>query len=458
MAAVLLLSSLAYASVVAGAQGAGEPGTEPNILIIVTDDQRASGTLRVMPRTRRYLGRGGTRYTRAFAATPLCCPSRATLLTGRYAHNTGVLTNAHGGRIDTTKMFVRVLQEAGYETALVGKFLTSWPLAVSPPFFDRSAAGGGGDYTDPTFNVDGSVRTVRGYSTSLIRDFALRYLRGFERADDAPWFLYVAPVAPHHPWRPAPRYAAARVARWNGNPSLFERDRSDKPPFVRALHHTIDGARRVRAGQLRTLMSVDDMVGDLFATLGRLGEKRRTLVLYTSDNGFLWADHHIGGAHGTAGHKRLPYTASVRVPFLVRWPGHVARGATSDRLTGIVDVAPTVLDAADLASDRALARMDGRSLLRPNVRARILLEYFGRTPFPPWASMRTRTYQYTEYYAADRVTTIFREYYDLSRDPWQLRNLLRDGDRANNPDLRAIAAQLQRDRACIGTRSETACP
>jgi arylsulfatase A-like enzyme len=416
----------------------------PNILIIVTDDQRATGTLSVMPNTRRYFQRQGTEYTNAFAATPLCCPSRATLLTGRYAHNTGVRGNRDARRLDRRTLFPRLLRAAGYQTAMAGKFLNRW--RGRPPHFDLWARLVENlDYHDPTFNVNGRTGRVDGYTTDLIGGYASRFLRRFERQDDSPWFLYVATTAPHAPWTPAARHRGAPVGSWSGNPSVFEADRSDKPGFVAGSHNTLGRAATVRAGQLRSLMSVDDMVARLLGTLGRLGERRNTLAFYTSDNGYLWADHGLDG-------KRFPYTASVRVPFLIRWPGHVAAGARKGRLTGIVDVAPTALAAAGVAHDPARPPLDGRSLLAPEKRNRLLLEYWREAEHQPptWASLRTKRFQYVEYYDP-RGRRTFREYYDLRRDPWQLRNLLHDGDPANNPNVRSLQARLARDRRCAGT-------
>jgi arylsulfatase A-like enzyme len=431
----------------------------PNVLVIVTDDQRAAGTMWVMPKTQRYFQRGGVEYPNGFAVTPLCCPSRATILTGRYAHNTGVHGNGTVSNLETTTMFPRLLQEDGYQTALVGKFLNSWPLKVAPPYFDKWAVGGA--YVDPTFNVNGSIVNRSGYVTTLERAYALRFLRAFEANDDAPWFLYIAPRAPHFPWTPEPRYAGAQFPQWHGNPAVFERDRTDKPPFFQDTRYfTIDQGRRVREGQLRSLMSVDDFVGRVFSTLGTLGERRRTVAFFLSDNGYLWTDHHLGGDRGTAGQKRLPYTASIRVPFLVRWPGHLPAGARHPRLTGTVDIAPTILEAAGIPPDPAKPPLDGRSLLDPDARSRILLEYWHENDspwIPTWASIRTKRFQYIEYYEAGK--RIFREYYDLVHDPWQLGNVLHDGDPTNNPDVAALSAQLAQDRACGGTGSgPTPCP
>jgi arylsulfatase A-like enzyme len=360
--------------------------------------------------------------------------------------------------LDRTTLLPRFLREAGYRTGLVGKLLNSWPVKRRPPYFDRWASGGE-SYFDPTFNVNGTVRTIDGYATTIVGRFATRFLQRFERDDSAPWLLYVAPFAPHHPWLPDARHRNRPVGRWSGNPAVRESDRSDKPAYVRSLHYSLDQGRAVRAGQLRTLMSVDRMVGRVVSGLRKLGEGRRTLAIFTSDNGFVWADHHLGGARGTAGQKRLPYTPSIRVPFFVRWPGHLASGSRSARITGTVDITPTVLDAAGLDVDSRTPPLDGRSLLSGERRRRIVLEYWrGRhsPSIPTWASLRTRKYQYVEYYRHGK--RFFREYYNLVRDPWQLRNLIHDGDLRNNPDVDALSRLLRHDRRCKGTVGRTACP
>jgi arylsulfatase A-like enzyme len=446
---------LAAPVLLGGPSAAFAQSSPPNILVIVTDDQRVQ-TLQVMPRTRALFARGGRRYTNAFAVTPLCCPSRATIFTGRYAHNTGVRSNTQASTLDTSTMFPRLLREADYKTALVGRFLNGWPIESAPPHFDQWARLAG-RYHDSKANVNGSVRILSGYSTDLAGRYAVRFLRRFERSDTRPWMLYVATKAPHHPWKAADRHLRAPVRDWSGNPAVFERDRSDKPPYVRRMHYTLADGRFVRKGQLRTLMSVDEMVGRIFEELRALRESRNTLALYTSDNGLTWADHGIGEIK-LIGAKRNPYSAAVKVPFLLRWGGHVPAGTRSGRLTGTVDIAPTILAAASVEPDAAGPPLDGRSLFAPSTRAVILLEHWRGHGFPTWASLRTRTFQYTEYFDRDAVTRTFREYYDLARDPWQLRNLLHDGNRENNPDVSALVAELAVARACIGTSGPQACP
>jgi arylsulfatase A-like enzyme len=421
----------------------------PNVLIIVTDDQRLDGTLAVMPKTRRWMQAGGRTFTNGFTSSPICCPARSSILTGRYVHNHGVLTNHDGSLLDHTTTIERYLGDAGYENAIVGKFLNEWPLGQAPPYFDRwsicSPCSEGG-YFGRDFDVDGTIQTVADYATDFMATRSLEYLRAFEADDDRPWFLYVATGAPHDPFTVEPQYLDASVPAWNGNPAVSESDRSDKPPYVRAKNGGLAHAKDVRSRQLRTLRSVDDLVDDILRELGALSERRRTLIFFVSDNGFLWNEHKLGVG------KTYPYQQSIRVPMLVRWQNRVPAGTSDARLASLVDVAPTVLGAAGIPPDPSVP-MDGRSLLTPPTRTRLLIEYFlnAMAPSTPaWAALRTPTSQYTEYYAEDGLTVVFREYYDLVADPWELRNLLGDADPSNDPEAAGLSAQLAADRGCSG--------
>jgi arylsulfatase A-like enzyme len=427
-----------------------EKDRPPNILLIVTDDQRAEGTLDVMPKTRYWFEQGGTRFSNGFATTTLCCPGRGSIFTGRYAHNHGIRTN--GGwdviqQLDQSSTLQRYLQQAGYRTALFGKYFYSWNLSVPPPYVDDWALFRGG-YQNSFFNVNGTGQRVP-YSTDFISERAVQFLQDTEAQDQEPWFLFVGTQAPHLVPQPEAGYALAPVPPWAGDPAVFEVDRTDKPPWVGAYNpsygDTFPDVLGIRQQQLRTLMSVDDLVGTTFDTLTALGEDQDTLAFFLSDNGYMWGDHSLGAE------KRFPYTPSVQIPFLMRWPGHVAPGATDPRLVANVDVVPTVLGAAGLSSDPAFP-LDGRSLLAPQARDRLLLEYW-RSPDggpPGWASVRTTTYQYVEWYSDAGGAIAFQEYYDLIADPWQLQNLLADADPANDPDVAALSAQLTSDRACAG--------
>jgi arylsulfatase A-like enzyme len=182
------------------------------------------------------------------------------------------------------------------------------------------------------------------------------------------------------------------------------------------------------------------------------------LIFFLSDNGFLWGEHGLT-------RKAAPYTPSVQIPFLMRPPGGIPP-LEDQRLVANIDIAPTVLQTAGVLTTEPA--MDGRSLLSDNARDRILLEYYDesnaprkRFQAPSWASLRTASYQYVEYYGTNGSTVNFREYYDLDQDPYQLVNLLGDDDTSNDPDpvtLLLLSQQLSRDRSCTGTSGPQACP
>jgi arylsulfatase A-like enzyme len=424
------------------AAGPGTPPRGPNVLMIVTDDARAE-TLEAMPKTRRWLADGGVTFTQGFATTPSCCPSRASIMSGRYVHNHGVLQQRLGDRLDQRTTLQRYLKDAGYHTAMAGKLLNRWSLQRPPPSFERWALANGG-YYDQLWQVDGTVRRVPTYSTTFIGDQALAYLAEFERDDARPWFVYLAPFAPHDPRVPEPRYATATFPELDrvgagadavaGKPSYL-RDRA--PAAARTV-------AAVRIGQLRTMLSVDDLVDRVLRRLQETGELDDTLVLYLSDNGYAWGEQrHVG--------KFVPYTPSIRVPFLARWTARLPAGAVDDRLVATIDLKPTVLAAAGIAADPGDA-VDGRSLLGGERRERLLAEYWRDQANAPgirdWAALRGPGWQYIENYDQPGGAT-FREYYDLRRDPGMEHNLLADDDPANDPPA-TLAGDLAAARACKG--------
>jgi arylsulfatase A-like enzyme len=420
----------------------------PNILIVLTDDQRAD-TLGVMPRTRRWFGGGGTRFSNAFATTPLCCPSRSSILTGRYAHNHSVFTNTQTDDLDLRSTFPRYLRNAGYRNAFFGKYLNSWNVRNRPPYFRKWAIFKGAScYYDCDWNVNGRVHKVPSYSTDFIARRAIRFLQRTDESDARPWSLFLSVSAPHRHYVPAERHRARAISGWSGNPATRERNLSDKPRYVREGGAGLPDVLATRRQQLRTLIAVDELVGRVKGKLRKLRESRDTLAIFLSDNGFFWAEHGLVG-------KSPPYTQGVQIPLMVRWPGHVRAGKVDRRLVANIDVAPTILDASGLEADTAYP-MDGRSLLSSWSRKRLLLEYQRYIKFdtPTWRSIRTRTRQYIEYYRGrhDRSNAlVFREYYHLRRDPWQRRNLLRDGSAANDPDVGQLHRRLRADAECIGS-------
>lgn len=417
----------------------------PNILVIVTDDQRVD-TMEAMPKTSRIFAENGVTFTNAYATTPLCCPSRASIMTGMYAHNHNVETQTRAGStLDVGLTLQHHLAEAGYYTGFIGKWLNGWNLAVSPPYLNEVAifTSAGIAYTDADWNVDGKVRTIPGYSTDFMTKRSTGFIERAETEDDVPWFLVMTPPQPHSPFQPERRFADERFSRWEAPPNVGEDDKSDKPSWVATKKAERYHGRRLRTKQLRTLRSVDSMVAKTFRAMVDNGEAANTLAVFTSDNGYLW------GEHGIVNIKRYPYTMSVQVPLYLRWPGHVIAGTTDERFAGNIDIAPTALEAAGLV-DR-LPDLDGRSLLQPSSRQRILLEYWegDGTPLSTWASIRSLDYQYIEYYG-EFGTVTYREYYDLVDDPYQLENLLGNEDILDDPEWITLSNDLEQMRNCSG--------
>jgi arylsulfatase A-like enzyme len=441
---LLLLVAVWGSSPRTHAEAAAARRRPPNILLIVTDDQRADGTLGAMPQTRRWFAKRGARFVNAYATTPVCCPSRVSFFTGRYAHNHAVRTNSRGqaSNLDQATTIQRYLQDAGYSTAMVGKYLNGWPLDDPPPNFDLFAQCGCRYYFS-TFNVNGTTQEVHRYNTDFMADQGVQFLKKMEETDKKPWFLFVATRAPHRPATPASQYASAPVSDFELNPAVLESDREDKPPYVQDDELRINKAVKLRRNQLRSLMSVDDLVDEIFTAMGEMGERRKTLAFFASDNGAMWEEHGVSG-------KGVPYTPAIKIPLLMRWPRHVAGGAKDGRLAANIDVAPTVMDAARISVH---APMDGMSLLRPRSRDRLLIEMFGSDNRPDlkWASTVSTDYQYVEYFAGDATEPTLHEYYDMRTDPWQLLNLFGDSRPDNDPFVTPLSSQLEADMTCTGS-------
>ncbi|WP_371614722.1 sulfatase [Streptomyces sp. NBC_00454] len=437
----------AVAATPAAAAGTASAG-RPNILLIVTDDQ-PKHTDWAIQKTIGWIAGQGVKFTHGHVTTPLCAPSRSSVFSGRYAHNHGVRNNASAAALDQNTTVQRYLKQAGYRTGLFGKYLNSWKLADAPPHFEEFALLQPA-YVDANWNVDGTVQTINGYTTNIIKNRTLAFLDK-AATDDRPWFAYVTPYASHGPRTPEPKYAGTAVPEWNGRPSVTEDDRSDKPPYIQNATGTLADGRRIRAEQLRTLLSVDDAVQAFKDKLAALGQLENTLVIYIGDNGFGWADH-----GWTA--KSVPYAPAHEVPFYVSWPaGGLSAGTVDDRIVANIDIAPTILDAAGISPDTP---QDGSSLLTPYSRDHLLVEWWKQgtgADHNTWSSYVAKDEQYVEYYAlhTDASGTVsgtgqvkFREYYDLAADPYQLTNKLYQATPAQERDLGipALAAQLAADR------------
>jgi arylsulfatase A-like enzyme len=459
--ASLLIAALTIVSagISSAAPGSGNGG-RPNILFIVTDDQRAE-TLDVMPKTKSLFDGHGTAFPNAYATTPVCCPSRASIFTGLYAHNHGVKRNNQGSVLDHNLTIQRRLQQVGYRTGIFGKFLNNWTITQSPPFFEKWAVFNNSPYTNFRVNEQGTVKFISQYATSYVAQKAVEFIRQADQQEDnRPWFLYVAPTAPHEPFTPEEKYLDAPVPEFAPNPASFEPDRSDKPPYVQQTNLDPDVVLAHRVAQLRMLKSVDDLVSKVFASLSANRELGNTLAIFVSDNGYQWGEHGLESKH-------TPYTYSVKIPMYMRWPDRLPAGVDDQRIVANLDLAPTALDAANVDQN---SPMDGRSLLQGQARDRILLERLSRLAGSPpnWASIRTPSLQYTETYAdsdwSPSSPLTFQEHYDLGLDPWQLTNTLGDTDPLNDPapeTILALRSQLARDLNCAGhgeVQGRPACP
>lgn len=418
VAALVILLAAAALSLVAGSEAFAQRH-RPNFLIIVTDDQRADTfTEEFMPKTLAMLVNQGVSFERGYVTTPLCCPSRSSILTGMYARNHGVLRNPDP-LLQTT--FVERLHEAGYHTGLVGKYLNSWDGSARPEFDSWVAhAGGGSRYFDPRLNVNGEWSVHPGYITYILRDYALDFLRG--APSDRPFAFLWTPNAPHAAADPAPGdeelYPDLPLHR---PPSFNEADVSDKPAWVQARRSLtaaqIAAIDTFRRKQLQTLKPVDDAIGQMLTLLEEQGRLDDTLVVFLADNGYFWGEHRINQG------KNRVYEESQKVPFALRYPRLVRGPRVESRLVANIDIAPTIYQLAGLPIP---AEVDGFSLVplmrgTRHWREDLLLESW---PAQPYAAIHTERYVYVETEADSP------ELYDLELDPYQLENVVDDPDYA----------------------------
>ena len=452
----------------------------PNVIIILADDQPA-GTMGVMPRTRARIFDKGTVFSRAYVTTPLCCPSRATLLTGGFPHTTGVYKNGppHGGfgtfheAGDERRTMAYHLDEV-YETGLFGKFLNGYGPYVRenlrpryiPPGWDEWQAfyEGNGLYYDYSLNVNGRIvrygHQPRDYSTDVLGDRFLDWLDvadGDGRARGEPFFAIFAPYAPHAPSdASAIHHDTTRSLPYPivSTPAVNERDVSDKPTYIRRQRqfspYELQVIRWQQVLQARSLFSLDRQIGRVMKYLKRSGHLRDTLVIYTSDNGYSWGEHRWW-------YKLAPYEASIRVPLAMRYEPLDGPGTRHRHdLVSNADIFPTVMSLTLGAAWAAPDPVDGRSLVPAlggspsRFRRPILLEnlYFRRQelggPVPTYCGIVTVRWRYVVYDDTSRDPALVRgrfeqELYDRRRDPHELTDVS-----PSRPDIvRRLRARLK---------------
>lgn len=395
------------------------------MVLILTDDQRWD-SLWAMPNVQRLLVDRGVTFSNSFVVNPLCCPSRATLLTGDYSHTTGVYRQIppHGGfdSFEDGSTIATWLHSAGYATALIGKYLNGYQQAATsgyvPPGWDRWVAFATPGYQGYRLNVDGAVvehaSEPSDYSTTVLGSAA----EDFIRTTTGPIFLEFAPNAPHAPATPESRFEQAFSDLGPLRPPSFnESDVSDKPSYIRNRPPLTDAAIQaldeLYRDQYRALQSLDEQIGRLIAALADTGRLDNTLVVFTSDNGLLLGEHRWGK-------KEVPYDESIRVPLVIRYDPIGREGITDPRLVLNIDLAPTAAEVAGVDHPP----MDGRSLLPllagsdERWRQEFLVEHMeGANPVPTYCALRTTDELYARYATGEQ------ELYDLRSDPYELDNL-----------------------------------
>ena len=492
--------ALACAGLAGSAAGVVEPAAvakappRPNVVLIVTDDQ-AAHTVRpdTMPNLYSRIAAGGTSFTDAIVTTPLCCPSRASMLTGQYGHNNGVLKNDYRGLRHKRNTLPAWLRRAGYRTIHVGKYLNLYRKARGPesrpaPGWDRwQTIQEPVDYYDYDFSVNGRVTHFgtrdRDYVTDVLNRMAARLVRRYGSRKD-PFYLQLDHWAPHNGFATGVGGAcdvASNPVPAPGDESLFateplprppafdEEDVSDKPSFVRA-HPRVDVPaveRRYRCG-LASLRAVDRGIEKLHRALRKAESLDDTVIIFTSDNGFFYGEHRLRL-------KALPYEEALRVPLLVALPPRLRSGGSRSEAieepVANIDLAPTILE---LAGARPCRRkhdcrvIDGRSLVPllqgrqadwPHDRA-VVVEHAGggrRFSACSYRGIRVPEQIYVEHTmtfdpSAGACQPAFEvEHYDLGADPYELENRYpADPKTPEAEQQEELANQLATLRDCAG--------
>ncbi len=436
-------------------------GKNPDILFILVDDLRwdalsFKGHPYVKTPNIDRLREGGASLENAFCSTSICCPSRATFLTGTYANRHGVIDNETSEyNPDITPPLTKYLQQAGYKTAMIGK----WHMGHSAEpraYFDHWISfEGQGKYNDVEVNVDGKMEKWKGYTTDILTDKAIAFIT--RQPKDRPYFCMLSHKAVHEPFVPASRHGDAfgkdqvdiEPESWKddfkGKPAWLHRDQARD---VRWDYRTRDYEKEIlpetanpdewKQGQkkyieqFRCLAAVDDGVGKLLTVLKDRGTLDNTLIIFTSDNGYFHGEHRRWD-------KRLAMEESMRIPMVVAYPGHIKPGSTVTQLVTNVDFAPTLLDYAGIQTPVPMQGNSMRSLFEqkaPEWRDSVFYEYWVDLvhSIPTMTAVRTDQYKLIQYPEINDLD----ELYDLNADPHEMNNL------AVNPEYSELHNRLKK--------------
>lgn len=421
--------------------------TKPNIVLILTDDQRYDDDW-VLTTVQSELAAKGVKFINASVVNPWCCPSRASILTGKYSHGTDVYRNTppHGG-FSTFKprdqsTLATWLNAAGYRTGLVGKYLNGYKSTYKPPGWNKwvafccDEANEGGEYYNYDLIMDGVKKhygsTPADYSTDVLAAEAISFINSTPSTQ--PLFLYFAPFAPHGDPIPAVRHKNAfKGYQFFSPPSRNEADVSDKPAYIRSTPllsaAKLQGYDASRRKALGTLLAVDEAVKGILDSLTETGRLSNTMVVFMSDNGFSRGEHRWVK-------KQAPYEEDIRVPLTVRYDPMISAPRTDTNFALNIDLAPTFAALAGVAAPGA----DGSSLLpllsSPNSpwRSDFLIEHLkggGGDTVPSYCAVRNLTHSYVQYQTGEE------ELYDINADPYQLQN------RASDPQFVPLRESLR---------------
>lgn len=423
------------------ANGLFAKNDRPNILFILVDDLRADALsisghpFSKTPNIDR-IGREGAMFKNAFVTTPLCSPARASFLTGQYAHKHGV----HGNGSEYSKLshelitFPRLLRDAGYESAYIGKWHMGNDDSPRPGFDHWISFKGQGAYVDPAININGISKKTQGYMTDILNEHAVNFVK---QPHSKPFVLYFSHKAVHGPFTPAPRHKGAFADKKIVMAPSAKDTLDGKPALTREVEETnkkgkmrrkaVENNGRIPEGtvkaQLESMLSIDEGVGQVLKALEETKQLDNTMIIFTSDNGYFWAEHGLGD-------KRWAYEESIRVPLLVRYPKLIKAGSKPEQLALNIDIAPTVLELGGAPVPKDIA---GKSLLpvfkdnHAKLRDLAFLEYFAEANFvrhPGWQAVRSDRYKYIHYTELNGMD----EFYDLKSDPHEMKNLINDSD------------------------------
>lgn len=437
-----------------------------NVIFILSDDHRYDfmGFMNKVPGLKTpnmdRLAREGAHLQNTFVTTSLCSPSRASILTGQYAHTHTVVDNQAPlpkGLI----FFPEYLQKAGYQTAFFGKWhMGNTDGSPQPGFDEWISFRGQGKYWNPTFNINGQRVEKKGYITNLLTDFATGWLDTINQKK--PFFLYLSHKAVHAMFQPDEKFdgvydnmpiisppsmylTATDSSKYFGKQMApqTEVNYADIPNWVRKQRYSWHGVDYMYDGQMdfktfyrkycETLLSVDESIGKLMAWLKAHGLDKNTLVVYMGDNGFQFGEHGLID-------KRDMYEASIRVPLLAWCPTLIRPGTQIKQMVENIDIAPTILDLAGVPEPKQmqgasfLPLLEGKSI---PWRDKIFYEYYWEWAFPMTPSIfgiRTDRYKYIYNWGVWDIN----ELYDLQNDPYEMNNLIRD------PKYAQLAKKLKR--------------